>query len=204
MNACEKHQVRISAWFDAELDRAEQFAVVDHMSTCAACREFYRDARALESAVSVARAGRSETDPSLPLGLWERIERDARPPRAVRPAWASLAAAAVVFAVLGLGFLSGAFRDSAEPGPAVETVSNETTSDMIELGGKEDRMDDERFVELTREVLSAGPRYRAAMYEIMRQVNEDTQALEASAEYDSLARPSGETFDASREGRNPV
>ena len=43
----------------------------------------------------------------------------------------------------------------------------------IALGGGTE-MTDTRFVELTREVLEADPRYHSALYEIMEQVVQDT------------------------------
>ena len=44
-------------------------------------------------------------------------------------------------------------------------------------------MTDARFVELTKEVLGADPRYHTALYEVMDQVIRETTPREASTEY---------------------
>ena len=41
MNECEKYQEMISAMLDGELGPAESEQLIEHMSSCAGCREFY-------------------------------------------------------------------------------------------------------------------------------------------------------------------
>jgi hypothetical protein len=53
-------------------------------------------------------------------------------------------------------------------------------------------MDDRRFVEVTRMVLGADRRYRTAFYEIMKQVVQDTEDNQPSAD---VYPPRGETLE---------
>jgi hypothetical protein len=108
--------------------------------------------------------------------VWKRIEwvtaKERRQATRRRiPAWA-LQAAAVVVVAIGLSVLMWNGGGVAQRPEQAE----------IALGGGTD-MTDTRFVELTREVLEADPRYHSALYEIMGQVVHDTAGYnEASAE----------------------
>lgn len=100
MNGCEKYREMISAMLDGELDAADSERLIEHMSSCAGCRETYE----LFSAVS----GQSVWElPDAPEGLHEHIMSGVRSHavqrrrqaniRRLRP-WAATAACLVLIA----------------------------------------------------------------------------------------------------------
>jgi predicted anti-sigma-YlaC factor YlaD len=192
MNNCEQIEAHISAWLDQELDRAEQIELLDHLARCETCREFYLEARALDGMVAAFRTPKAA--PAPPPRVWERIEsrirgeQEASTVRWKVPAWAWRVSAAIVVAV-GLGAMYWLNGGAVAPPPA---------DAEIQLGAGP--MTDERFVELTREVLGADPRYHTALYQVMDQVIQETRPREASAElasprmeFGSYSRTSDET-----------
>ena len=62
MNNCEQNETHISAWLDAELDRAEQVELLDHLARCEACRGFYLEARSLDGMVATLGPGSIGSD----------------------------------------------------------------------------------------------------------------------------------------------
>jgi hypothetical protein len=165
MNTCEHFEILVSTWLDSQLDRRGQVECLDHLARCAACRDFYIEARSLDGLVAAVRTPADAETPSP--DVWKRIEWVARkdrkqPARRRIPAWALQAAAVVVVAV-GLSVLvwNGV---GVAPAPAQAEILLSSDTDMTET----------RFVELTREVLQADRRYHAAMFLIMEQVVRDT------------------------------
>ena len=104
-------------------------------------------------------------------------------------------AGTVVVLAAGLGsvFWFGSTDEARLPAEAV-----------VELGEESGQMTDDRFLELTQEVLRADPRYRTAMYHVMEQVMRDTADYEASIEYDEQGEPAAEGAGADGLGRMPV
>ena len=196
MNHCDYHEEQLSAWLDDELDRADQVELTDHLVRCAACRRYYAGARALDGVVALARDPRPGEAPSPEL--WQRIEQAAARAPARRgagiPAWALQAAAALVVAV-GLSLLAWSNMTQVAEPPA---------DAMVRIGQDPGSMTDERFVELTRELLRAEPRYRNAMYRVMDQVIRDTEILEASTDYDISGRAPREDRSTELAERPPV
>jgi predicted anti-sigma-YlaC factor YlaD len=174
MNQCEHIETLVSTWLDGELDRREQVECLDHVVRCASCRDFYLDARALDGLVAAVRTPAGAEPPSPEV--WKRIEGAARgdrarPARRRIPAWALQAAAVLVLAV-GLSVVMWNGKGVA-PTPEQAEI----------LLGSDPEMTETRFVELTREVLQADPRYHTAMHQIMeRVVSETGNTAEASAE----------------------
>ena len=171
MNPCEHQEIQLSSWLDEGLERAEQLACLDHLARCASCRRFYLEARALEVLVTTVRTPAEGPAPSP--GMWQRIERAARrrPVVARVPAWA-LQAAAVLVVAIGLSVMLWQRERGASAPEDAEIV--------IGAGAP---MTDSRFVELTKEVLAADPRYRVAMQQVLDQVSRDTAlGREASAD----------------------
>ena len=187
MNSCEHYETLVSAWLDDQLDRSGEIECLDHLVRCSACREFYVDARALDGLVAAIRDPVPSEAPSPEVR--RRIEwivrREVRRPAAPRiPVWARNAAAAVV---LGLGLALAGWYGG--PGPATQPVE-------LVLGQGGD-MTEARFVELTKEVLRAEPRFRSAMQGILQQVARDTApALEASFEEDTRRSEETEAAEA--------
>jgi predicted anti-sigma-YlaC factor YlaD len=173
MRDCEHYETLLSTWLDDQLDRAGQIECLDHVVRCPACRDFYLDARALDGLIAAMRPDGAAEAP--PPEVWKRIERATRgerrrPARRRVPAWALQAAAVLVVA---LGVTLATWNDSFAPRPPADEVVLGQGGDMTEA----------RFVELTKEVLGADPRYRAAMQRVLEQVARDTaRAVEASSE----------------------
>jgi len=155
-NACAIHEAALSALLDGELEPAEAPPAVDHLLACAACRDFYRRARALDRAVALA--GGPAALPPAPPAVWERIVTAAElRPRARRLGrWFLAAAAALAIAVSAWGL------DALAPvlGGGDERVD-------VVLGADRGRMTEERFVRLAVEMLQADSRYRDAMRAVL-------------------------------------
>ena len=172
MSSCKHYEILVSAWLDGQLERNEQVECLDHLVRCGACRGFYVEARALDGLVAAVRTPAGAEAPSPEI--WKRIEWAARkktrqPARRRIPGWALRAAAVLVVAV-GLSVMLWNGRVVRAPAQA-----------EVLLG--QGSMSEERFVELTREVLQADRRYHSAMYQIMQQVVRDTaESGEASSE----------------------
>ena len=168
MNRCEHFETLVSAWLDGALARDEQVECVDHVVRCESCRRFYMDARALDGLVAALRRPATAAAPSP--GTWTSIERaGTRVPRK-RPVW-MLQAAALVTLAISLYLAVDTTRRGA-PAPA------ESADVVLGTGGD---MTDSRFVELTKEVLRAQPRYRVAMHDVLDQVLRDVTPREASS-----------------------
>jgi predicted anti-sigma-YlaC factor YlaD len=190
MRSCEDHETLLSAWLDGQLDREGQVECLDHVARCASCREFYLDARALDGLVAGLRTPAEA--PPAPPEVWRRIEwatRTAgRRTSGPRLGHFVLQAAAVLVVAIGLSVLVWNDRVASAPEEA-----------EVQLGqGRE--MTESRFVELTKEVLRANPRYHAAMHQVMEQVIRDTSVPgEASPERPAMrpeASTSGERGEA--------
>jgi len=206
MRECEHYEILVSVWQDGELDRGGQVEMTDHLVRCAGCRDFYLDTRGLDGLMAAIRTPAGAEEPSA--DVWTRIERSAKPQEAggsrniagrwmrrlPLPAWAAAAAAAVLLVVL-VSPLS-----PLRNGPAPE--DSRTAVKEIRLGGNPGGMDDRRFVEMTRSVLEADRKYREAFYQVMKQVDRDTEGGEASAD----VSPTGEgqeSTETSETARGP-
>ena len=201
MNTCERYETHLSAWLDDELERPEQFELLDHLMRCPACREFTIMARSLEGLAATVRPPRDAVRPSP--GLWHDIQRAAADESISRPApsaeWsAGWRVAAVLILAVGLGALLMADR------PPVDTGYRYDPGVEIRLGENAGGMSDARFMELTTEVLRADPRYHAALYRVMEQVVRDTGVREASAEYFDSDEAADEPVVAEARSRNPA
>lgn len=171
---CDTHQTDLSALLDGELDAREALAAVDHLTDCRHCREFWRGARALQSAAGSADAA-GAGDPRPPADGWARIEAalqdegsSDRSERRADRAWAWRIAALLV---VGLGLLL-TLRPAPPPeaGPAAGMSAVPEASAAIEVRAGTEHMSERRFVELTTELLRAEPAYHSKMLEVMRQV----------------------------------
>ena len=191
MNRCEHHETLLSAWLDGPLDRESQIECLDHVARCASCRTFYLDARALDGLVAVLHT--RATAPPAPREVWERIAWATRGAgrRTLRPrltTWA-LQAAAVLVVAIGLSVL--VWSDRVAPAP-------EEAELRLGEGGA---MTESRFVELTKEVLRADPRYHTAMQRVMEQVIRDTSGSEEASPERPAMGPEGSGAGARREAR---
>jgi len=190
MKHCEHCETLVSTWLDGQLDRRGQIECLDHVVRCPSCRDFYLDARALDGLVAAVRTPAHAEVP--PPRVWERIEQSAgkdpaRPVRRPIPAWALQAAAVVVLAV----GLSVVVWNGVGVAPAPEQAEI--------LLGSNPEMTETRFVELTREVLEADPRYHSAMHQIMEQVVRETRGPGEVAAEGMVQRPDEGEIDEETE-----
>jgi predicted anti-sigma-YlaC factor YlaD len=196
MNTCEHFETLLSAWMDEEIERRDQVECLDHVARCAACRDFYLDARALDGLVAAVRTPAGAEAPSR--DLWERIRwvttKDrVRTVRRRVPLWALQAAAVVVVAV-GLSVVVWNGGTATAPAQAEIVLGSDT------------QMTETRFVELTKEVLQADRRYHSAMHRIMEQVVRDTAPMGEASLEDVVQRPDEGAIDDAAEstGRAPA
>ncbi len=161
---CEEHGADLSALMDGELAASQVLEAVDHLSTCVACRRFYRRARALDELVeSEALPGDAEP----PLEIWQRIESASRASWSKEEsspwlAWAPRLAALFLLAA-GLWALA----------PMREGPRLAATEDLeIRLGEDGGRMTEARFLEIATELLRADHRYHREMLQVMSAVAE--------------------------------
>ena len=167
MSACRRFEMELSAAMDGEADAPRLPETLDHLVECAACRTFYREARRLETRLRSPELRRSD---AVRRGEGIRRAEKRSLPERVMPV---VRAAAVVVFVLG-GFLGG--RAVLDPGSGPD-LSQEIE---VRLAANRGEMSEARFVEITKELLEADPRYRRAMLEVLREIEIQGPGLEAS------------------------
>jgi predicted anti-sigma-YlaC factor YlaD len=176
MSRCEHREVEVSAFLDGELGRASSLGVVDHLLECPSCREFFHQARSLETPVTGVLGDGGESE--MLAALWPEVEgagaRSAASGRRRLLRW-SLAAAAVV--VVGIGLALG-FGRTALLG------HNEGDIVRVRLTSNPGQLNEERFVTMTTQLLQADPRYRREMLAILRAVDRLDGAGEGQADVD--------------------
>ena len=209
-STCEAFELSLSAMIDGELESPEQLLVIDHLLACAPCRDFYRQARALGSLV-MSESATQAVEPA-PLEVWDRIvtetglqererldrsgavlfsgpwlRRHRHVPRAL-----GLAAALVV--AVGLWLLRPTAPDTRALGPADD-------SDVVEVVLEQDKgaMSDERFLELTTEILKADRGYHRKMLEIMSVVDDMAVRPEGSGDESTVVARDRSRFGAAGE-----
>ncbi len=154
MSVCEKHQMELSALMDGEADQEALVEALDHLMTCPDCAEFYCEARGLQEMAAVLSAEpRPAAAPKRGAAIWRR---------GFWPVWAG--AAAMVLITVGLWAGRMHSRQVYEPPPTDEPLIG------LKLGEAEGEMNEERFTEMTVELLRAGERYQQKMYEVLDQV----------------------------------
>jgi predicted anti-sigma-YlaC factor YlaD len=167
----------LSALADGELPPEELLPVIDHLAVCHGCQAFYRDLRSL--AASLPDPQRLPASTEAPEEIWQRIERAAAPDVVLatgrmRP-WALRSAAAVLL-VAGLWGALAAARSALGPvGAPIE----------VTLGEDRGRMTEQRFVDLTVELLRSDPRYHQEMLQVLTAVAERSGQQEAPADHDA-------------------
>jgi len=195
MTYCERYEILLSALGDDQLESSsERFEAVDHLATCAACRRFWRDARALVGALELAGLAPART--AAPPVVRERLVAAATPRSTQRwrtPVWSLPLAAAVILLVGVVMVLSSA------PKLGPESTGELGNRVAVELGSDGGAMSEARFVELTTELLRADDRYRLAMLSIMEEVSEASHDREFSR--DEIAGGEDRRDAAERPGR---
>jgi hypothetical protein len=164
MKRCNEYEVELSAMLDGESDPATAVMLLDHVSECSSCREFYRELRSFQSLVDdLSLEGAAETEPRF-------AAEPARPERrrswfGAPPRWAwGLAAAAVVI----VGLWAANSYDLLNRQPIVTS-----DGEVIVRRGEGDDLNEERFVELAAELLGADQRYQNEMFMLLSQIRPD-------------------------------
>lgn len=196
----EADEIGVSALLDAELAHHELLEVIDQLVEDPELRDFYRHVRGLDLRLLEAGVARPVQEEAL-AELWERIEQQAMMPQEAGevldarrrfrrvPAWLMATAAA---AALAVGVWIGA-RPSA---PMLTSEADLGEVVNIQLAADAGAMDDDRFVELTAELLRADRRYHQAMEQIISAVNARstmneglTEGLAPLDDFDNEIRP---------------
>jgi predicted anti-sigma-YlaC factor YlaD len=176
MSDCETCEMSISALADGELPAEDLLPTLDHLAECPSCQAFYRDVRALAAALPAGVAS-APARGEAPEEVWRRIEAAApvlsRTGR-VRP-WAMRLAAAVLLVASLWGTLA-AVRSVLRP--AGEPIE-------ITLGDDRGRMTEQRFVDLTVELLRADSRYHQEMLQVLTTVIERGGRQETPVDHDA-------------------
>ncbi|MDZ4806476.1 MAG: hypothetical protein SGI90_16605 [Candidatus Eisenbacteria bacterium] len=186
MNIFEEFEMLASAFVDDELNRDETVTLLDHLGICETCRCFYRQARSLGDALSASPVPAILTDK-----IWQRIESRAQR-RPMMPAWGVRAAAGILVAVLVWQVAQFRFPPLQDSQP-IEAGPEESGPIQLSLEESKGAMSDDRFIELTSEILRADRRYHTAMLQVMADVNQATGIARLSEESTSSENEHGET-----------
>lgn len=184
---CSRFEELLSAHLDGEVEPESAVAALEHALLCPSCRAFYEGSRRLERELAAA-DGPADTLPAEEL--WQGVRRrsgwEAGTGGAafgrIRRGWV-FAIAAGLTSVVGLSLWLLLARSGSAPRveAAAARALRETTSGSTSVAAtaSEDsaarptgvRMTDERFVAITRELLSSDPRYLRAMEGVLREVS---------------------------------
>ena len=161
MNNCEEYQVNISAMLDGELQGRELAETVNHLAECDECMAVFRSFQALQTRIDT-----EIEPPEVPEGIWDGIESEAvYKPKTVKlrsHIYTIIGIAAALFFFAALGYYIQQ--------PAIPVIDKNAP---IVLAGHKGRMTEERFLELTRELLTADSKYHRKMYYILSTLQTD-------------------------------
>ena len=183
MSNCEEYQLNLSAMLDGELKGEALSRTVKHLAVCSDCLKVFNAFQSLQARVEAEAAA-----PPLPPHLWLRIEAQGR--RKEKPKVLSffqshavkyISAAAALFIFFALGYY---LRK-----PALPSAKMDLNAPVV-LAGNPGRMSEERFLEITRELLSAEPKYHRKMYLILH-------SLGAGNWGEGMEPPAKEDFEVS-------
>lgn len=155
MIECRDYQLEISALLDGESDPATALELLDHVATCRSCGDAVREFRAAQAKIDRAFAPARPIPPEVvPLP---------RRGRAPLHRWAWGLAATIVVAV-------GGYVAMDNVGANESTGTRGDAEIVVRLGADPGAMDDDRFIELTTELLRADRSYRDQMYSVLHAV----------------------------------
>ena len=186
MIECRDYELEISALLDGESDPSTAMELLEHVGTCRSCATFVGDVRAAQSKIDRVYV---EAGPVFTEGSPPRRERSIGPV----PRWAWAMAATVVITVGGSVALNTNYSNAA---------GNTLGDGEIVVRLEEDRgaMTEDRFFELTTELLRADRIFRDEMYTVLDAVRSGESVSERTmsegmsesgeAEDNGRARPS--------------
>jgi len=164
MSQYETNEMNLSAIMDGELSGEEICRTIDALIEEKELIAFWKKGRQLNRGLV---ADSSEENVVMPEGVWDKVEQksglgrkkvfklDSFQPRV----WAAAASIILVISFATSGIID--FRDFFQSG--------DQTVELSSQGGK---MSEERFIQLTTEILEADSRYHRKMFEVMQVVNE--------------------------------
>jgi len=163
----------LSAIMDGELSGEELLESIDALVETDELRSFWQDSRSLEKALKTQQTELIETPPE---SVWENVEVVAGQKIAkifrlnnVSPqVWAAAASIALIFSLTVAGLLRGTFPEQAN-------------ANTIQLGQHDGQMTEDRFIELTTELLQADSRYHRKMLDVMQTVNREVYGITGEA-----------------------
>jgi hypothetical protein len=172
MTSCKQHEIELSALLDGESDPATAVVLMDHISHCRACRDFYRELRSFQSLVD----GMVPAAEAVTLSEPDHRRRSWAFPV---PRWIWGAAAAVLIAIGS--YAAGSLQ-----------LIGGGNGDMftIERTDGQSSGDEERFVELATEVLRSDRQYQQQLYRVLGEIetNEGSGEAPANDEFDDEDR----------------
>ena len=153
MNECRDYELEISALLDGESDPSTALELLEHVGTCGSCGTFVREVREAQAKIDRAYF---EAEPVLTEVSPRQRDRSLGP----LPRWAWGMAAAIMVAVGGSLAINANYSNGS---------ANSLTDAEIVVRLEEDRgtMTDDRFIELTTELLRADRIYRDEMYSVL-------------------------------------
>ncbi len=179
MDAQENFEMNISALIDGELEPEALLPTLDFLASNQDAQTFYLESRQLQAQYGAGNFPLGESKPSKKL--WGMIEKKSglRRPAIFKllspsPAWA---AAAAVFLIIGL-WTGGWIQD-------IGSSNEKAPNSELTLEANKGSMDEDRFVQLTSEILRSDRRYHRKMLEIMEAVNSRSFVREGSSEGES-------------------
>jgi hypothetical protein len=159
MNDCEEYRINMSALMDGELGSEELGDTIRHLASCAVCLKEFESFQALQK-----RVNHEVKAPAVPARLWQAIsqEKSASPKAISQPLHPNLGRilrlAAVIVVCFGLGYILSK--------PVFHLPKADPNSPIV-LASAPSSMTEDRFLELTRELLTADPSYHRKMYLIL-------------------------------------
>jgi hypothetical protein len=185
MSACRNCESELSALLDGESDARTAVTVLDHLTHCESCQDFYQRLRHLQgiidrmpqqaaSSLSAALTRSCDTDDPIP---------SSHPRARIRslPEWAWAVAAVLIVAVGLLGITQLGMLSSRPASQSAQTLT-------IRLEENKGQMSGDRFVELVTELLQADRQYQFKMLDILTAIPPGNAMAEAPALFASMHR----------------
>lgn len=209
MNRTVDFEMDISALIDGELESHRLLPLLDALVRDEQLRRFYLDARALQTTLDGDVKDDFVSEEVIPVtdDIWDGIEQRRQQKQTKFFSLNSLpvkmfSAAAVILLLVGM-WAGGVF-----PWQTPEWKSDVL---QVELEANAGNMDEQRFMELTAELLRADRRYHRRMLEMMEAVNSRAFVREGTADRPparidqalNTAEPDAQVNNID-EGRNPM
>ncbi len=166
----------LSAVMDGELTGEELLESIDALVESGELRGFWRDSRSLQKTLTKSQNVLVETPPD---SVWENVQTATRKQRAkifklsgASPqVWAAAASILLIFSLTLAGFLRG-------------TIPEQANARTVQMGAHDGEMSEDRFIELTTELLQADSRYHRKMLEVMQTVNSQVYGINGDVRSD--------------------